>query len=115
MKKKVFLWIIFVLVATHFLKDITQDILKIPTILDLLGNANEDISNFPKVMQLVFIGIGYASFFVEIFLLIAIPLVLMNKKYIKLEKIVWTTTAMLVVYFVTAIFLDPRYSFWLSR
>ena len=111
MKKKVFLWIILVLVATHFLKDVTQDILKIPTVLDLLGNANEDISSFPKVVQLVFIGIGYVSFFVEIFLLIAIPLVLKSKRYIKLEKIVWTTTIMLAVYFVTAIFLDPRYGF----
>lgn len=112
MKKRVFLWIIFIFVATYFLKDITQDILKIPTILDLLGNANEDLSSFPKIIQLVFVVIGYASFFVEIFLLIAIPLVLKNKKYIKLEKVVWIITTILVLYFITAILLDPRYSFW---
>lgn len=100
------------LVAIHFLKDITQDILKISTILDLLGNANEDISSFPKVIQLVFVGIGYASFLVEIFLLVAIPLMLKSKKYIKLEKVIWATTIMLAIYFVTVIILDPRYSFW---
>ena len=111
MKKRVFLWAIFVFVATHFLKDITQDILKVPTILDLLGNANEDISSFPKAIQYIFIGMGYVSFLVEIFLIITIPLVLRKKEYVKLEKVVWVTILLLVVYFVTAILLDSRYGF----
>jgi len=102
---------VFIFVVIHSLKDITQDILKIPTILDLLGNANEDISSFPKAMQNIFVEIGYVSFLAEIFLIISIPLVLKKKQYIKLEKIVWITIVLLVVYFITAILLDPRYSF----
>ncbi len=112
MKKRIFLWTIFVFVAVHFLKDITQDILKIPTILDLLGNANEDISSFPKAIQDIFVEIGYVSFLAEIFLIISIPFVLKKKQYIKLEKFVWVTIMMLAIYFVTAILLDPGYSFW---
>ena len=39
-------------------------------------------------------------------------IVLRKKEYIKLEKAVWITTLSLVVYFVIAVLLDPRYSFW---
>lgn len=106
------LLLVFIFVVVHFLKDITQDVLKIPTILDIFGNANEDISGFPKVIQGIFVGIGYVSFLVEIFLIITIPFVLRKKGKTKLEKVVWVIIILLVIYFITVILLDPRYSFW---
>lgn len=109
--RKLLLLVLF-FVVIHFLKDITQDILKIPTFLDLFGNANEDLSNLPKAFRLAFVGTGYISFLAEIFLMIAIPLVLRNKRQEKLEKVVWITIILLAIFFITATLLDPRYSFW---
>ncbi len=109
--KRTIFQLVFILVCVHFLKDLTQDILKIPTILDLLGNVNEEISGFPLILQATFIGLSYASYIAEIFLIGAIPLVLRNREYAVLEKVVWITTFLLIVYFVTVISLDPRFAF----
>lgn len=100
---------IFVIIFIHFLKDITQDILKIATPLDLLGNVNEDLSKFPEFIRLAFSGIGYASFLMEIYLIVSIPLTLVSKKYQKLEKSIWVILGILVLYFTSAVLLDPRF------
>lgn len=108
MRKAVF-WVIFAIVAIHFLKDITQDILKIPTFLDSFGNANEDISFFPEAIRQGYIILGYGSFLVEIFLLVAIPIVNLGKNKFKLEKIVWGAILFLFLFLLSAILLDPRF------
>jgi len=104
--------IVLLFVTLHFLKDITQDVLKIPTFLDLLGNVNEDISGFPRYIQLIFTGIGYTSFLVEIFLIISITFLLKGARNTNLEKSVWIAITSLIWYFVIVSLLDPRFSFW---
>lgn len=100
---------IFLIVFVHFLKDITQDILKIPTALDLLGNVNEDLSVFPPYVQHLIIGLGFISFGVETFLVVAIPQVIKNKKNTKLENFVIVSLLFLVFYFISVTLMDPRY------
>lgn len=100
---------IYAIILLHFLKDITQDILRIPTPLDLLGDVHEDISLFPKYAQLAFIAIGITSFIVEGFLLITIPYVLRTRAITKLEKMVIITLVGLLLYFLAVTLLDPRF------
>ena len=97
------------MVILHFLKDITQDILRIPTPLDLLGDVREDLSLFPGYVQLVFVVIGITSFIIEGFLLITIPYVLRTRVITKLEKIVIITLIGLGVYFLMVTMFDPRF------
>jgi hypothetical protein len=101
--------ILYILVLAHFLKDITQDILHIPTFLDLLGDVKEDLSSFPVIIQNIFILLGYGSFIAEIFLLLSIPVILQRKKISGLEKVVGTMVLFLVFFFVVATLLDPRF------
>lgn len=48
-------------------------------LLDLLGNINEDLSGFPPLFQKLIVALGYISFGVELFLIVAIPKVIINK------------------------------------
>lgn len=100
-----FVWII---VFIHFLKDITQDILQIPTFLDIFGNIQEDLSNLPYLIRLLIITSGIFSFFGEIFLLVSIPIIRRRKEITKLER--WTigTVIFMLIYFPVVLFLDPR-------
>jgi|SRR3989344_3222143 len=99
MKKKFLLWTIFVLILIHFLKDITQDILQISSPLDILGDAKEDLSKFPKIIKQGYLLLGISSLFSELFLIIAIPLALLGKNNPKLEKFVWVIITFLLFYF----------------
>lgn len=84
---KVFLGVVYIFVFIHFLKDITQDILRISTALDIFGDVKEDISFLPYILQLVFYyGLGGLSFIVEAFLLITIPKILLGKQTDNLKK-----------------------------
>jgi len=115
-KKKLFkIWrfilpFLFIFFLIHFLKDITQDILKITTPLDIFGDAKEDLSFLSPTLQNIFLyGLGGLSFLAEIFLLISIPVVLKRKKFSKLEKVVFITIVLLVLFFIICTLLDPRY------
>lgn len=101
--------IVFLIVFVHFLKDITQDILKTPTFLDLLGNVNEDLSAFPPFIQQIIIALGFVSFGIEVFLIVAIPKVMKNKENLKLEKSVIISLLFLIIYFISVTLMDPRY------
>jgi len=101
--------IIFLIVFVHFLKDITQDILKIPTFLDLLGNVNEDLSVFPLLVRQIIIVLGFVSFGIEAFLIVAIPKVIKNKGNSKQEKYVIASLLFLLIYFISVTLMDPRY------
>ncbi|MFA6007281.1 MAG: hypothetical protein WC784_01375 [Candidatus Shapirobacteria bacterium] len=100
-----FLWII---IFIHFLKDITQDILQIPTFFDIFGNIQEDLSNLPNTIRLLIITSGVLSFFGEIFLLIAIPLIRKRKQISVIEKWIIGTTIFMLIYFLSVLFLDPK-------
>lgn len=104
--------ILFCFFLIHFLKDITQDILKISTPLDLLGNVEEDLSQLPNIFRLTFVGLGILSVFEELFLVISIPIVLKRKKFTHLELMVILITIAILLYFLLVTFLDPRYQFW---
>jgi hypothetical protein len=74
---------LFIFILIHFLKDITQDILRISTPLDIFGDVKESISFLSKPVQLIFYyGLGGFSFVVEVFLLIAIPKIVRRKEMI---------------------------------
>lgn len=103
------LLIIFLVIFVHFLKDITQDILKVPTFLDLFGNVNEDLSVFPLLVQQIIIALGFVSFGIEVFLIVAIPKVIKNKENSKLEKYVLASLLFLITYFISVTLMDPRY------
>lgn len=107
--------VIFVFFFIHFLKDITQDVLKIKTPLDYFGNVNEDLSLFSSFIKSILNGMGYLSFFGEIFLIIAIPIHIFRKKKDYLLKSIWIITALIIVYFLVATFLDPRINIYLNK
>jgi hypothetical protein len=115
MKKKIFkawrtiLPFVYLIVLVHFLKDITQDILRIPTPLDLLGDIKEDLSLFPALIQKFFGLLGIGSFMAELFLLVSIPVVIKRREFTFLEKIVGVVIVALLLFFLTATLLDPRF------
>lgn len=101
---------LFILVLIHFLKDITQDILRISTPLDIFGDFKEDLSFLPKSLQLTFYyGLGGFSLFVEVFLLIAIPKIIRRKQVTFLEKLVIGGVLYLLVFLTVCVLLDPKY------
>lgn len=107
---KLFLLLIYPFVFVHFLKDTTQDILRIQSPLDVFGDVKEDISFLPYFWQQVFYyGLGGLSFIIEVLLLIAIPLYLRNKKPINLIKWIYAGIIYLALFLLTCTLLDPRY------
>ncbi|MBI5414397.1 hypothetical protein HZA38_02685 [Candidatus Peregrinibacteria bacterium] len=89
------------------MKDITQDILRIPTPLNSLGNIQEDFSQFPNWFEWFFFLLGTVSFLVEIFIIIAIPLILIKKKTDFIKYIVGSV-CFLILYFLCAALFDPK-------
>lgn len=100
----------FVFFLIHFLKDITQDILRIATPLDIFGDAKEDLSSFSPFFQRMFYLFGVSSFIGELFLLISIPTVLKRKTFSRLEVAVLIVVILILLFFLWAILLDPRFT-----
>jgi len=107
--------IIFTFFFIHFLKDITQDILKIKTPLDYLGNVNEDLSSFSSLIKILFNITAYLSFIGEAILILIIPIYLFYKKKKYLLKSIWIITSLIMIYFLIAIFLDPKINIYLNK
>ena len=101
--------LIWVITLIHFLKDITQDILRIPTILDVFGNIQEELSHLPYWIQLLIYCAGIGSFLAEIFLLISIPIIKHRRETSTLEKWVIEVVLFMLIYFPLVILLDPRF------
>lgn len=92
------------------MKDITQDVLKIQTPLDVFGDAKEDLSGLPIIAQSLYLyGLGGLSFITEAFLLVSIPIVWKRKRFSRLEKYVVMAIVFLLLFFLVATILDPRY------
>ncbi len=107
--RKITIKIIFIVVLIHFIKDITQDILHIPSIFDFLGNINENLSSLNPIITKTILFLGYLSFFVEITILIVIPIILKNNfQNRKLTKFLLGIVLYLVIYFLSVSFLDPN-------
>lgn len=105
---KIFLIPIFTFVIIHFLKDITQDLLGVPTILDIFGNANEDLSNFHPYGIWVYHWFMVNTFFLEIFLLVYIQKTWRRKTFSKTDIIIFSSIIYLIIAFTLATLLDPR-------
>ena len=111
---KVFLVLIFTVFFVHLVKDITQDILQISTPLDYLGNAQEDLSMFPSTIKLVFTIFGYISVIAEIFIIAFIALFIKDGSKIYLLKPIFSILILMLIYFLSATLLDPRFNPWLK-
>jgi len=108
---RAFLPFLFVFVLVHLLKDITQDILRVKSPLDIFGDAKEDLSDLPVVGQKLYLyGLGGLSVLAEMFLLISIPIIRKRSGFSKLEKVAVVATIFLLTFFTTAILLDPSNS-----
>jgi hypothetical protein len=100
----------FIFFLIHFLKDITQDILKVATPLDIFGDVKEDLSLFSPFFKGAFYVLGVGSFIGELFLLISIPLVLKRKTFSRLELVVLIVVILILLFFIWAALLDPRFT-----
>ncbi|MEK7597953.1 MAG: DUF192 domain-containing protein [Patescibacteria group bacterium] len=101
--------IVFISFFVHLLKDITQDILKIKTPLDYIGDLKEILSSFSLATKIIYYIFGILSVFGELFLVITIPIFLFKKKT-NLLKPIYLTIFLLVIYFITVysfLFLNP--------
>lgn len=93
MKNKFTLWKIilvpiFILLLLHFLKDITQDVLGIPTILDLMGNIQEDISGFSQWLVWLYHWAWVNAFFIQPILLYLISKTWRSEKFGNNDKVI---------------------------
>lgn len=99
---------LFIFILVHLLKDITQDIFKVPTLLDRLGDIKEDVSGFPVVIQRGFTFLAFASFFGEAVLLMIIPKAYGNVSFSRWDKMAISVVLFLGAYFLLCILFDPN-------
>lgn len=83
--KKIILGCIFFIVLVHFLKDITQDLIGVSTVLDNLGNIEEDITAFPLWLEYLYHWAMVNTVIGEAVLIVLIPKYIFNV-IIPLEK-----------------------------
>lgn len=106
--RKVLLVIILVASTIHLVKDITQDIMQIPTLLDNFGDIREDLSGFSSIAQQIFFGVAVLSVIGEIFLVVTIPLAL-KRSPSKLDRSILFVTLAILAFFFYCFLLDPRF------
>ena len=75
----------------------------------MLGDIREDLSVLPSYIQSIFYLVGIASFTVEVYLLIVIPRVFRRVAVTLLEKSIYALVVLLLLYFLVAFSLDPRF------
>ena len=66
------------------------------------------------LQNIYYYGLGGLSIIAEIFLLVAIPKAWSRKEFTILDKWILIALIFLIVFFVTATLLDPKYQFWLQ-
>lgn len=109
--KNKLLLVLWLIVLIHFLKDITQDLLQITTVLDIFGDAKENLAWLPVWAQGIYLYIfGGLSVLAEITLLVTIPISLLrgetNVTYRLIKYCYWY----LAIFFLVAILLDTRFN-----
>lgn len=109
--KKTLLVLLWLVVTIHFLKDITQDILQIPTLLDTFGDVVENLSWLPRWGQGLYLyGLGGISFISEVILIYTIPFAVFNKSTVARNRLIKYCSIYLFTFFTIAILLDPRFT-----
>lgn len=106
---QIFLVPVFVFVVIHFTKDVTQDLLGLPTYLDVFGDIKEDISRFSFPFTWFYHWFMVNTFFLELFLLIYTPKTWQRKYFSRVDTVILASIIYLIVAFATAILLDPRF------
>jgi len=104
--RKLIIWIILIFTTLHLIKDITQDILNIPTFLDYFGNIQEDLSRQAPIIAAIFYFFAYLSFIVEMIIII------LGLRYtIKMDKMTFKIIMMLfcalITFFIICTLFDP--------
>ena len=107
---KIFLIFIYFFALVHFLKDITQDVLEIPTVLDVFGNIHENLNGFPEAFVWVYHWAMVNPFFVEFFLLVTVPGAWKRREFTKLDAIILVAIIYVTTMFFLATYLDPRFN-----
>lgn len=98
---------IFIFVALHFFKDITQDLLGVPTVLDLMGDVNEDLSNFHPYALWVYHWFMVNTIILEVFLVVIIPKTWLRKNFAKVDLLTLFSVLYLFAALFVAYLLDP--------
>ncbi len=96
----------FVLVCLHFLKDITQDILSVPTVLDNLGNIEENINYFPMWLTWLYHWAWVNAFFAELAIILLIPLKFKETSFNKKDLLIVVCLSYILVMTAIAYFLQ---------
>ena len=105
--------LLFILIffSLHLAKDITQDILRLGTPLDYLGNVQEDLSIFPSIVKQSFTIFGFISLALELAVIICVILFFTHpSKYFRLLRPILVVPGILLFYFLIAVLLDPRFN-----
>jgi hypothetical protein len=107
--KKILLVLVWVAATIHFLKDITQDFLKVSSPLDTFGNITENLTWLPRWGQDIYLyGLGGLSVIAEVILMYTIPFVIFDKGTQIKYKLIKCCFIYLFIFFAIAILLDPR-------
>jgi len=83
---KILLLLAWIIVVVHLIKDITQDLLGISSVLDNLGNIEEDTSSFPLWLEYLYHWAMINTVIGEAILIYLIPKYIF-KSVTKLERI----------------------------
>jgi len=102
---KIILVPVFIFFCLHFLKDITQDILRMPTFLDKMGDLRENVSSLSEWLLWL-----YHWAWVNAFLLEAVIITLILKKwkqasFTKLDILIIGSLLYQFIMFLIALFL----------
>jgi hypothetical protein len=110
MKKTLFI-LLWVFITIHFFKDITQDILRVPTFLDTFGDVVENLSWLPIWGQQMYLyGLGGISFIAEVILIYTIPFAVFKKSTLTKNRLIKFCICYLLIFFLIAVLLDPRFA-----
>lgn len=105
-KYSLLLGIIWILILLHFLKDLTQDIFEINTILDTLGNITEDLSKFPEWLIWLYHWAMVNTVLCEMYLIYIIPKYFLRKISLLEMKIMWGSIIYVPIMFLLAFLLS---------
>jgi hypothetical protein len=97
---------IAIVLFVHFLKDITQDILKISTPLDKLGNIIEDLSKIPTWVQLLYFSLWIIGTLLQPFFSILLFRNWNNNHFSTYDKVLLIIIIYLSILFSTAYLLS---------
>jgi hypothetical protein len=109
--KNILLLVLWLFVTVHLLKDFTQDILMIPTVLDKLGNVQENLNWLPKSFNTFYIYfLGTLSVIAELVIVVSVPFMLVKTASHSVIKLVKASGIFLLAFFTIALLLDPKFN-----